>query len=151
MRRFRPPLFVVQEKPPRPSLGRIHRGYTLIELLVVMAVIGILASIAIPQLLRTPIKAKEAALKENLFTFRSMIDQYKADKGKYPESLETLVTDGYIRRIPVDPFTGSADTWETVTEEVDSESASPDQEPGIIDVHSGSPDTALDGTAYNTW
>jgi general secretion pathway protein G len=131
--------------PPRP------RGFTLIELLVVMAIIGILASIGIPMLLSTPIKAKEAALKENLFTFRSCLDQYKADKGRYPESLEVLVQEKYIRKVPIDPFTKTADTWELVFEEPSSADAASEEPPGVIDVHSGSDLTALDGTPYNTW
>lgn len=138
---------------PRRASRRL--GFTLIELLVVMAIIGILAVIGIPMLLHTPIKAKEAALKENLFTFRSCLDQYKADKGHYPESLEVLVQEKYIRKVPIDPFTKSADTWELVFEEPSSSDASssttPEQPPGIIDVKSGSKETALDGTAYNTW
>ena len=130
---------------------RNTRGFTLIELLVVMAIIGILASIGIPMLLKTPIKAKEAALRENLFTFRSCLDQYKADKGRYPESLEVLVQEKYIRKVPVDPFTKSADTWELVFEEPSSAEAATDEAPGVIDVKSGSTETALDGTPYNTW
>jgi general secretion pathway protein G len=130
---------------------RDSRGFTLIELLVVMAIIGILASIGIPMLLSTPIKAKEAALKENLFTFRSCLDQYKADKGRYPESLEVLVQEHYIRKVPIDPFTKSADTWELVYEEPSSADAASEEAPGIIDVKSASTGTALDGTAYNTW
>lgn len=136
---------------------RPNRGFTLIELLVVMAIIGTLAAIAIPMLLNTPIKAKEAALKENLFTFRSCLDQYKADKGHYPESLEVLVQDKYIRKIPIDPFTKSADTWELVYEEAESAESgagagAPGEEPaGVIDVKSGSDKIALDGTPYNTW
>ena len=130
---------------------RDSRGFTLIELLVVMAIIGILAAIGIPMLLQTPIKAKEAALKENLFTFRSCLDQYKADKGRYPESLEVLVQEHYIRKVPIDPFTKSSDTWELVYEEPSSADAASEEVPGIIDVKSASTETALDGTAYNTW
>jgi general secretion pathway protein G len=137
--------------PPDTLPPARRRGFTLIELLVVMAIIGILASIGIPMLLQTPIKAKEAALRENLFTFRSCLDQYKADKGHYPESLEVLVQDKYIRKVPIDPFTKAADTWELVFEEPSSAEAATDEPPGIIDVHSGSTATALDGTAYNTW
>ena len=136
---------------------RSSRGFTLVELLVVMAIIGILASIAIPQLVKTPQRAREAALRENLFTFRSCIDQYKADKGRYPESLEVLVQEKYIRKIPIDPMTKSSDTWEIVYDEPDSADASSDagnaeQSPGIIDVKSGSKDVSpFDNTPYNTW
>jgi general secretion pathway protein G len=139
---------VAPQTPLRPPK---RRGFTLIELLVVMAIIGILASIGIPMLLSTPIKAKEAALKENLFTFRSCLDQYKADKGRYPEALEVLVQENYIRKVPVDPFTKSADTWELVFEEPSSAEAASEEPPGIIDVRSGSTEIALDGTPYNTW
>ncbi len=127
------------------------RGFTLIELLVVIAIIGILAAISIPMLLKTPIRAKEAALRENLFTFRSCIDQYKADKGNYPESLEVLVQEKYIRKVPIDPFTRSADTWTLVFDEPSSAEAASEEPVGIVDIHSGSTATALDGTAYNTW
>ena len=135
---------------------RTPRGFTLIELLVVMAIIGILTAVAIPQMLKTPIRAKEAALREDLFTFRTCIDQYYADKGHYPESLEALKSEGYIRKVPVDPMTKSADTWELVRAEPDAaESAGSQQQqqqqPGIIDVRSGSKDSGLDGTPYATW
>ena len=80
-------------------------GFTLIELLVVVAILGILVAIAVPQLQKAPVRAKEATLREDLFTFRSCLDQYYADKGHYPDTLQTLVTDKYIRKIPVDPFT----------------------------------------------
>jgi general secretion pathway protein G len=136
-------------RPPRRVL-KAH-GFTLIELLVVIAIIGILAAIVIPMLVKTPIKAKEAALRENLFTFRSCLDQYKADKGNYPESLEVLVQDKYIRKIPIDPFTKSAETWELVFEEPSSSEAASEEPLGVIDIRSGSKDLAMDGTAYNTW
>jgi general secretion pathway protein G len=130
-------------------------GFTLIELIIVVAIIGILATIAVPAMKNAPTKAREAALKEDLFTMRSCIDQYLADKGHYPPSLEALVADGYMRRIPDDPITRSADTWEEIpaSPEAD-ESLQPNEgggEPGIIDVRSGSKGTALDGTSYADW
>ncbi len=123
------------------------RGFTLIELLIVIALIGILASLVVPQFRHTPRKAKEAVLKEDLYTLRDVIDQYFSDKGKYPDSLQALVDDGYIRKIPVDPITESADTWQVETAE-----GSEDEEAGgVYDVHSGSNETALDGSAYSEW
>ena len=127
------------------------RGFTLIELLVVMAIIGILTAIAVPQMKKAPDRAREAALREDLFTFRTCLDQYFADKGHYPESLQTLVTEKYIRKIPTDPFTKSADTWVVAMEEPDSSENASDQPPGIIDVHSASKAKAQDGTTYDTW
>jgi general secretion pathway protein G len=128
-------------------------GFTLVELLVVMAILGILVAIAVPQLQKAPIRAKEATLREDLFTFRSCLDQFYADKGHYPDTLQTLVTEKYIRKIPVDPFTRSADTWQVTMEEPDSsDTSSQSQEPpGIIDVKSGSKLASLDGSLYNTW
>jgi general secretion pathway protein G len=132
---------------------RHGRGFTLVELLVVMAILGILVAIAVPQLQMAPIRAKEAALREDLFTFRTCLDQFYADKGHYPDTIQTLVTEKYIRKIPVDPFTKSADTWQAVMEEPDSsDTASADQQPGVIDVKSGSKEISrIDKTPYNTW
>jgi general secretion pathway protein G len=131
---------------------RSRSGFTLIELLVVMAIISILATIAIPQMMKAPIRAKEAVLAEDLFTMRQCIDQYYADKGHYPASIDVLKQDKYIRKIPIDPFTKSADTWVPVMEEPDTASDTPSTEaPGLVDVHSGSNLIALDGTPYNTW
>jgi general secretion pathway protein G len=131
---------------------RAHSGFTLIELLVVMAILSILATIAIPQMVKAPIRAKEAVLAEDLFTFRQCIDQYYADKGHYPASLEVLKQEKYLRKVPVDPFTKSAETWIPVLEELDTASDTPSTEPpGVVDVHSGSEALALDGTPYNTW
>ena len=126
-------------------------GFTLIELIVVVAIIGILAAIAVPAMKNAPKKAKEAALKENLFTMRSCIDQYLADKGKYPPSLEVLVDEHYMRRIPVDPITGFDDSWVTVPAAPDTDEDLQPEEGGIIDVHSGSEGIALDGTSYADW
>ncbi len=128
-----------------------RRGFTLIELLVVMAIIGILTAIALPNLSKTPKRAREAALRQDLYTFRTCIDQFFADKGKYPESLQVLVSEHYIRRVPVDPFTKSADTWEVTMEEPDASDTTPDHPPGIIDVKSGSKELGLDGTPINSW
>jgi general secretion pathway protein G len=128
---------------------RRERGFTLIELLVVVAILGIIAGVAVAQLRKTPTKAREAVLKENLYVIRDVIDQYFADKGKYPESLETLVEDGYLRKVPIDPFTGSSDTW--TLEQAEASDEDPDASGGVIDVHSGSAETALDGSQYNEW
>ena len=124
-------------------------GFTLIELLIVVAIIGILAGIATVQLRQSPIKAKEAVLKENLYVMRDVIDQYFADKGKYPDALETLVEEGYMRKITVDPFTGSDSDWQVEYAEASDED--PEGGGGVIDVRSGATGTALDGTAYSDW
>jgi general secretion pathway protein G len=131
-------------------------GFTLLELLVVMTIIGILAAIAVPALRDSPQRAREATLKEDLFTMRSVIDQYHGDKGSYPPDLATLVSAGYIRKIPIDPMTKSADSWVLVFEEpsTSTESSGPPTEtgaPGITDIHSGSSDKSLDGTVYKDW
>ena len=140
----------------RPN--RCARGFTLIELLVVVAIVGILAAVAMPNMKNAPRRAKEAVLKEDLFQIRSCIDQYLGDHGQYPASLQELVDAGYLRFMPVDPFTESAETWvEIQAEEEDLEDLQPfdddlgDQTQGIIDVRSGSPLIALDGSAYNEW
>lgn len=130
---------------------RKSRGFTLIELIVVMAILGILATIGIPHLVKAPVRAKETALRENLFTFRSMLDQFYADKQRYPESLDELVSEGYIRKVPIDPLTKTADTWVLEYEEADPDAGEADQPPGIIDVKSGAKGAALDGTSYDSW
>ena len=113
-----------------------------------ISVLGILVGIALPNYKVAVVQAKEATLKEDLYRFRDLIDQYHADKGKYPASLETLVTDGYLRKMPVDPMTGAAD-WEAVPAEADP--TNPEDEPGVFDVHSVSQDTSLAGTPYSQW
>lgn len=126
------------------------KGFTLAELLIVMVLIGILAGLAIPQFKNAARKAKEAVLKEDLYQMRKLIDQYYTDKGKYPPSLEALVEEGYLRKIPVDPFTGSDKTWVVIREELSEENIY-QEELGIIDVKSGSKEISIDGTPYNTW
>ena len=128
---------------------RAQRGFTLIELITVMTIIGILVGIGLPNYRVAIIQAKEAVLKENLFQFRDLIDQYQADKGKYPASIQALAEEGYLRRIPADPITGAAD-WEEVPAEPDP--TNPGEVPGVYDVRSAS--TALSplgGTSYNEW
>jgi general secretion pathway protein G len=121
-------------------------GFTLIELLVVISMISILAAMGVVQYRNSVQRTKEATLKKDLFEIRDVIDQYYADKGKYPSSLDSLVSDGYLRKIPIDPITNSTDTWETVPAEADP--ANPSAEPGIYNIKSGAPGTSLDGTAY---
>ena len=128
---------------------RDEKGFTLIELLIVIAIIGIIAGIAVAQLRTRPQSAREAVLKENLYAMRDVIDQYFTDKGKYPESLDTLVEEGYMRRIPVDPITNSSESWQIVHAEASEEE--PDATSGIYDVKSGADGTALDGSHYSDW
>lgn len=147
--------------PGIPSGGRFRRlcrrarhsrslGFTLIELMIVITILLTLLSIAAPMYRTSIIRSREAVLRDNLFTLRSLIDQYTLDKQAAPQSLEDLVSEGYLRQLPVDPFTGSSQTWD-----VDYESdvlMGPDQTmPGIVDVHSGSNLRSLDGTLYSTW
>jgi general secretion pathway protein G len=129
--------------------GRRQRGFTMVELLVVISIIVILASMGMAQYRNSVVRAREAVLKEDLFRMRDAIDQYYADKNKYPSSLEDLVTDGYLREIPVDPFTNSKDTWQPVNAEANVTDTT--AQPGIYDVKSGSEESSLDGTKYSDW
>ena len=126
-----------------------RRGFTLIEVMVVMALIVVLASIGLTLYGNSVTRAKESVLKEDLFRMRDAIDQYYADKGQYPATLQDLVSDKYLRTIPADPFTNSADTWREVPSELDPNN--PTAQPGVYDVRSGSDQTALDGTKYADW
>lgn len=136
---------------------RAERGFTLLELIVVVAIIGILATIAMPAMKDAPRRANEAVLKTNLRSLRDVIDQHYGDKGRYPTSLEALVEAGYLRRVPIDPITKSTETWQLVYEEIDPDNPpaesdeSEDGQPGIVDIHSGSPLNSLDGTPYSEW
>jgi general secretion pathway protein G len=139
---------------PEPRAARA-RGFTLIELIVVMAIIGILATIAVPMMRTAPIRARESALKENLYQMRSCIDQFHADRDRYPASIEELVEMGYLRAIPNDPITRQPD-WGTEMPDVSGEETELEAEAGggasgIIDVYSSSEDIALDGTKYSDW
>jgi general secretion pathway protein G len=125
------------------------RGFTLIEVLIVITLVIILASMGLATYTNSVRRSREAVLKEDLFRMRDAIDQYYADKNKYPASLQDLVSEGYLREIPKDPITDSADTWQTENAEPDPNNVS--AEPGIYNVKSGSEETAMDGTKYSEW
>ena len=124
-------------------------GFTIIELLVVVSIIVILASMGMTQYRQSVIYSRESVLKEDLFRLRDAIDQYYADKGQYPSTLDALVSDGYVRKIPEDPFTKSTSSWLAVPAEPDPNN--PTSEAGVYDVKSGSDATAIDGTKYAEW
>ena len=123
---------------------RRRRGFTLIELLVVMAIIGVLLTLAVPRYFRTVQRSKETVLRRDLATMRESIDRYYGDLGQYPDALPALVDKHYIRSVPVDPFTKSAESWLVV------ESDDPDH-PGVRDLHSGSPESGSDGSPFVSW
>jgi general secretion pathway protein G len=129
--------------------GRRLLGFTFVELMVVIAIIVILISMAIPIYSRSILRAKESVLKNNLFTLRTVIDNYTYDKQKAPQSLQDLVSEGYLREIPMDPVTASNQTWRIIMEDA---TQSVDQsQPGIFDVRSGYDKMGLDGTPYSDW
>ena len=124
-------------------------GFTLMEIMIVMALIATLAGVGLSMYGNSVTRAKEATLKEDLFRMRDAIDQYYADKNKYPATLDALVSDKYLRSIPVDPFTLRTDTWQTTMSEL--EAGNVTSEPGVFDVKSGSEQSGLDGTPYANW
>lgn len=119
-------------------------GFTLIELMVVMAIVATLLTLALPRYFGSLDKSKEAVLKENLFQMREAISRYYADKGKYPESLDGLAAEKYLRKVPLDPITESTATWLLVQPE-------DPQKGGVVDVHSGAPGKARDGSEFSQW
>lgn len=131
------------------NVSRLRRGFTMVELMIVMAVVTILVSIAVPYYQKSVIRSKESVLRNNLFTLRTVIDEYTIDKGKAPQTLQDLVTEGYLRAVPVDPMTGSDSTWKIIME--DAMTSVNQTEPGIFDVRSGSDRTSLEGTPYAEW
>jgi general secretion pathway protein G len=124
-------------------------GFTLIELVVVCTILMVLAGMGLVQYRNSVIRARESVLKEDLFRMRDAIDQYYADKTQWPGTLDALVSEGYMRKVPDDPFTMSAATWQTIPSEPDPNN--PNAPPGVYDVKSGSEATALDNTKYSDW
>jgi len=134
----------------RAALSNRRRfGFTFIELMIVMAIIAVLMAVALPKYTRSIARSKESVLKSNLFTLRTVIDEYTYDKQKAPQSLQDLVTDGYLREIPVDPMLASSQGWKIIME--DATQAVNQDAPGIFDVRSGSDKLGLDGTPYADW
>jgi general secretion pathway protein G len=129
------------------ALSGRSRGFTLLELMIVITIIIILAAIALPQYQKTIMATREAVLRDDLYKMRSLLDQYAADKQKLPQSLEDLVSAGYMRKLPQDPITGAAD-WTIVTGD---DPNSTNSEQGVIDVHSASSDISSEGTPYSEW
>jgi general secretion pathway protein G len=128
---------------------RGSRGFTLIEMMIVISMILILVSVAVPLYTQSILRARESVLRQDLFTLRSVISQFTLDKQRAPQSLDDLVQAGYIKQIPIDPFTSKNDTWQLEQEDV--LLAVDQQQPGITDVHSGANLTASDGTNYTSW
>lgn len=128
-----------------PAPNRSRRGFTLVEVMVVMAIVVTILAIAVPFYTTAMVRAKESVLQSNLFTIRSVIDQYTYDKEAPPQSLEDLVNEGYLREVPLDPFTESRTTWNVIND------SGPTGEPGVYDVRSGSDRVSLNGTPYSEW
>ncbi len=158
LNRFRRDSTAVVSRTARKFSGRKFRGgagsfssengFTLIELMIVISIMLILMAIALPMYNQSVLRAREAVLRQDLFTLRQVIDQYTLDKQKAPQALDDILQAGYLKRIPADPMTGQPN-WEVVQEDV--MQSAEQQEPGISDVHSASNATASDGTAYSSW
>ena len=133
----------------RRSRSGSRRGFTLIELMIAMAVMSILVSVAVPMFNKALIRSKETILRQNLFSMRTVIDEYTYDKQKAPQNLDDLVREGYLRQVPEDPITNSNQTWKIIME--DALTSVNQTEPGIFDVRSGSDKTSLEGTPYAEW
>ncbi len=133
------------------SRKKRSRGFTLIELMIVISIVLILVSVALPAYNQSIVRARESVLRQNLFTLRSVISQYTLDKQKAPQSLDDLVSAGYLKQLPTDPMTGRSDTWAPDEEQDTIMSLDQQDQGGIIDVHSGSGAVGSDGTAYNSW
>lgn len=144
--------------PNRNTMERMMRrrrragdaGFTLIELIIVISIILILVSVALPMYRNSVVRSKEAVLRDDLFTMRSLIDEYTLDKQQAPQTLQDLPANGYLRQLPVDPFTGSRQTWVEVSED-DTFMMADQTTAGIIDVHSGSNQVSLSGEPYSSW
>jgi general secretion pathway protein G len=128
---------------------RAMAGYTLVELMIVITLVMVLASVGLATYTNSVRRAREAVLAEDLFRMRDAIDQFYADKNKYPSTLQDLVSEGYLREIPKDPMTNSADTWVTENAEPDPNNLA--AEPGVYDVRSGSEEVSMEGTKYSEW
>jgi general secretion pathway protein G len=154
VRRIHNGKFAPGSAAPRPlsqagAVGSKLRGFTFIELMVVMAIIVVLISMAIPIYQKSIIRAKESVLSNNLFTLRTVVDNYTYDKQKAPTTLQDLVTEGYLRQVPTDPMTGTNQEWKVIME--DPGSAVNQDNPGIFDIRSGSDKIGLNGVPYSDW
>ena len=131
---------------PDIRIGSVPRaganGFTLVELMIVVSIVGILATLAVPSYQSSVMKARETVLRQDLFTLRELLDHHRADKGKYPSSLDGLVVGGYLRTLPKDPFTNTSSSWQEISEPT---------EGGIFDVYSGSDLIGANGIPYNKW